>query len=133
MPDPHNLRGCYNVSPKAHIASNAYIDRSGGVTIGDDAIVTEHVRIETHEHDMTPGHRGDESRITHSPLVIGEGAFIGYGSIILASCSSIGPHAVIGAGSVVTHDVPACEVWAGNPARFIRPVTPAPPSQVSTP
>lgn len=32
----------------------------------------------------------------------------------------IGEHAIIGAGSVVTKDVPANEVWAGNPARFIK-------------
>ena len=44
-------------------------------------------------------------------------AEIGARSIILASCTHVGAGAVIGAGSVVTHDVPAGERWAGNPAR----------------
>jgi acetyltransferase-like isoleucine patch superfamily enzyme len=39
--------------------------------------------------------------------------------MILASCSSIGDRAVVGAGAVVTHDVPAREIWAGVPARRI--------------
>ena len=45
--------------------------------------------------------------------------FIGGGSIILKGVT-IGERAVVGAGTVVTKDIPAGEIWAGNPARFIR-------------
>lgn len=48
-----------------------------------------------------------------------EGAFIGACSIILKGVT-IGKHSVIGAGSIVTSNVPDYQVWAGNPARFIR-------------
>ena len=50
-----------------------------------------------------------------------KGASIGAGSSILCGLT-IGEDAVIGMGSVVTNDVPAGEVWWGNPARFIRKV-----------
>lgn len=54
-------------------------------------------------------------------VIIKEGAFIGAHSIILKGVT-IGKHSVIGAGSVVTRDVPDNEVWAGNPAKFIKKI-----------
>ena len=56
----------------------------------------------------------------HTPkTTIENDVWIGLGSIVLAGVT-IHNGAVIGAGSVVTHDVPAYEIWAGNPARKIR-------------
>lgn len=52
--------------------------------------------------------------------VIGDDVWIGMGCFIKAGVT-IHTGAVIGMGSVVTHDVPAYEIWAGNPARLIRP------------
>lgn len=50
------------------------------------------------------------------------GASIGAGSTVLCGVT-IGENAMIGIGSVVTKDVPAGEVWVGNPARFLRKVS----------
>lgn len=50
---------------------------------------------------------------------ISEKAYIGCNTIICKPVT-IGANAIIGAGSVVTKDIPAGEIWAGNPARFIR-------------
>ncbi len=50
---------------------------------------------------------------------IKKGASIGAASVILGGVT-IGENALIGAGSVVTKDVPANELWVGNPARFVR-------------
>ena len=51
--------------------------------------------------------------------IIKNGASIGAGSTVLCGVV-IGENAMIGIGSVVTKDVPAGEVWFGNPARFVR-------------
>ncbi len=54
------------------------------------------------------------------------GASIGANVTVLAGVT-IGEHALVGAGSVVTHDVPAGEIWFGNPARFSGRRAPVPP------
>nr|WP_255122738.1 hypothetical protein [Rhodococcus sp. 14-2470-1b] len=63
----------------------------------------------------------DRSRdVDRTACVIGHDCWIGANSIILPGCRSIGIGAVIGAGSIVTKDVPPFAVVAGNPARVIR-------------
>lgn len=55
-----------------------------------------------------------------TPLEIGGDVWIGARVIVLPGCKRIGAHSIIGAGSVVTHDVPDYAIVAGNPARVIR-------------
>jgi acetyltransferase-like isoleucine patch superfamily enzyme len=62
------------------------------------------------------------------PTVVREGASIGSGTTILCNVI-IGEHAIVGAGSVVTRDVPAHTIVAGNPARVLRSVTSRPEDQ----
>jgi acetyltransferase-like isoleucine patch superfamily enzyme len=57
------------------------------------------------------------------PTLVRRGASIGSGATILSNLV-IGEHAIVGAGSVVTHDVPANAIVAGNPARVLRLITP---------
>lgn len=68
-----------------------------------------------YEVRMTQGRKMKKSK----PILIGEGAFIGMNSIILKGVT-IGKHSIVGAGSVVTKDIPDNEIWAGNPAVFIK-------------
>lgn len=58
--------------------------------------------------------------VTDNPLVIGNDVWIGDRVVVLPGCRAIGDGAVIGAGSVVTRDVPPFTIVAGNPARPIR-------------
>lgn len=56
----------------------------------------------------------------HSPLFIGHDAWVGSNVVITPNCARIGIGAVVGAGSVVTKDVPDFAIVAGNPAKMIR-------------
>lgn len=59
--------------------------------------------------------------IKTKPIRICEGAFIGAGTYIMKGVN-IGKHSIVGAGSIVTKDIPDNEIWAGNPAKFIRKI-----------
>jgi len=61
----------------------------------------------------------DLEKICSDPIIIEEDVFIGANSIVLKGIK-IGARSIIGAGSVVTKNIPPDEVWAGNPAKFIR-------------
>lgn len=61
----------------------------------------------------------DNSKILSARISIGDDVFIGANSIILKGVD-IGDRSIIGAGSVVTKSIPSDEIWAGNPAKFIR-------------
>lgn len=88
------------------------------VNIGAGCIV-----MDTDAHALNAADRiTDNDKNTVSlPVHIKTGAFIGTRSIILKGVT-IGEGSIVGAGSVVTKSVPAGEIWAGNPARFIRKV-----------
>lgn len=87
------------------------------VTIGDDTRIGPAVQIYTAEHPLDARMRRD-GRESGRPVTIGSNVWIGGGAIILPGLR-IGDDAVIGAGSVVTRDVPAGARVAGNPARFL--------------
>jgi acetyltransferase-like isoleucine patch superfamily enzyme len=69
--------------------------------------------------DGNPGQHKDWSHVAMAPIRIGDKAWIGFNSIILKGVT-IGEGAVVGAGSVVTTDVPPYSVVAGNPARIVK-------------
>lgn len=94
-----------------------FMDR-GGITIGDDAFIAPHVQLITENHGLAPDRR---RYLTSRPIVIGNRVWIGAGAIVLPGVC-IGDGAVIGAGSVVTKNVEAGTVVAGNPARPIKTV-----------
>lgn len=71
-----------------------------------------------HSISYTERINGDKN-IKAAPVIIQDSAFIGAHSIILKGVT-IGARSVVGAGSVVAKSIPSDEVWAGNPARFIR-------------
>lgn len=104
--------------------SNATIVVRESVTIGKHVKIGGSVKIyDTDFHSLDPKQRSDASRDQgrNRPVVLGDYSFIGGHSIILKGVS-IGEASIIGAGSVVTRDVPAYEIWGGNPAKFIKKV-----------
>lgn len=99
------------------------------ITIGDNTLLGGGVKIYSSDfHSMNYEYRRDSTQdgLDHryrkcAPVIIGHDCFVGAGSLILKGIT-VGDRAVIGAGSVVTKNVPADELWAGNPARFIRKI-----------
>ena len=87
------------------------------ITIGDNVTIT-HATILT--HDDSPVISLRRRRI--APVVIGSNVFIGFQSLILPGVS-IGDNCIVGAGSIVTKDVPSNSIVAGNPARVIKSLT----------
>jgi maltose O-acetyltransferase len=88
------------------------------IEIGDNLQMGPAVQIYTATHPLEADVRRSGLEYAR-PVNIGHDVWIGGGAIILPGVT-IGDRSVIGAGSVVVHDVPAAKVVAGNPARIIR-------------
>ncbi|WP_294477585.1 sugar O-acetyltransferase [uncultured Bacteroides sp.] len=90
----------------------------GGVTIGDGCQIGHNVVFATLNHILSP----EERKFTHpAPIILGNNVWIGSNSTILQGVT-IGDNAVVGAGAVVTKDVPANTVVGGVPAKFIKTI-----------
>ena len=87
---------------------------AGGITIDDDALIAANVQLLSNNHDLQ-----NRRVITCEPVHICRRVWIGAGSTILPGVT-VGENAVVGAGSVVTHDVEPNTIVAGNPAKLIR-------------
>lgn len=130
-----NPIGCYE-------KCTFFIDRGAVLTIGNNVGISQtalichksitignNVKIgggscifDTDFHSLNPEIRNSNEDSKHKvkkPIVIGDNVFIGAKSIILKGVT-IGKNSIIGAGSVITKSIPENQIWAGNPAKFIR-------------
>jgi acetyltransferase-like isoleucine patch superfamily enzyme len=133
---PWDIRGAQSI----RIGDGAYIgpgvfmlaEPDTPIAIGSKVMFGPRVRV------IASQHRIDDPTIPiidagYSPagnIVIGDESWIGTGATILKGVT-IGRGAVVGAGAVITKDVPAFEIWAGNPARKIRSRLEVPESALS--
>ena len=112
------------IGKRCKIQSHSFICE--GVTIEDEVFVSHNVNF---INDLMPraSNRGGELKTeaewTCTPTLVKKRASIGTGAVILAGVT-IGESALVGAGSVVTKDVPAGAVVVGNPARLLRKLKP---------
>lgn len=90
------------------------------ITIGADCQIGPNVQLLTPTHPVDPTMRRDKLEAAE-PITIGENVWLG-GGVIVCPGVSIGDNSVIGAGAVVTRDIPANVVAVGNPARVIRTI-----------
>ncbi|RYG64550.1 sugar O-acetyltransferase [bacterium] len=88
------------------------------IRIGENVLLAPNVQIYTAYHPLSPEERLTGRELA-APITIGNNVWIGGNAIVLPGVT-IGDNSVIGAGSVVTKDVPANVVAAGNPCRVIR-------------
>ncbi len=91
------------------------------IVIGDSVMIGPNVTIATAGHPVDPELRRKVAQF-NLPVRIGNNVWIGGGVVILPGVS-IGDDTVIGAGSIVTKDIPAGVVAVGNPCRVLRPIT----------
>ena len=91
------------------------------IRIGDGVMIAPSVTLTTTGHPVHPDLRVDFRRFSE-PIVIEDKVWIGSNAVVLPGVR-IGYGAVVGAGSVVTHDIPAMTVAVGVPARVARPIT----------
>lgn len=113
---------------RSHLVCHSRID------IGNDVLIAWGVTIVDHNsHSINWMHRASDVKefargvkswhhVGRAPVVVRDRAWIGFNTIVLMGVT-IGEGAVIGAGAVVTKDVPAYSIAAGNPARVIRELT----------
>jgi acetyltransferase-like isoleucine patch superfamily enzyme len=134
-----NLYGCavgdntkigafVEVQKNAHIGSNCKISSHTficeGVTIEDDVFIGHGVMFinDTYPRATENGQLQTESDWSVEPTIVHKGSSIGSNCTILSHIM-IGENAIVGAGSVVTKDVPPNTIVAGNPAKVLRTVT----------
>ncbi|MGJ9404217.1 sugar O-acetyltransferase [Arthrobacter sp. KK5.5] len=88
------------------------------ITIGEDCQIGPNVQLLTPTHPLEPQPRRDKLEAAR-PITIGDNVWIGGGATILPGVA-VGENSIVGAGAVVTKDVPANTVVVGNPARVAR-------------
>lgn len=108
--------GAYSGISNSTISCRQSITIYEHVLIGANCIIADN---DFHPIDWKERRENQLGNIKIKSVVIRNNVFIGANCIILKGVT-IGEHSVIGAGSVVTHDVPPDEIWAGNPARFVK-------------
>ncbi len=114
---PHNI----TIGDNVWVSKNVALYAANGITIGNDVVIAKDVSLISANH----GFRDKSRKINQQgmetgapPITIGNDVWVGEKAIILKAVN-IGDGAVIGAGAVVTKDVPAYAVVAGNPAKII--------------
>jgi len=109
----HIRRTGVQIGTRCLICKLVTLDKTGKIIIGNNVTISGKTIILSHDgSDVVTG------KIHKGVTTIKDGAFIGLNAIVLTGVT-IGSNAVVGAGSVVTKDIPNREIWAGNPAKKI--------------
>ena len=115
-----------NWGRNTHLGSNVYANFNltlvddTDIYVGDSVMFGPNVTVATAGHPIDPELRRKVAQF-NIPVRIGNNVWIGAGAVILPGVT-IGDDSVIGAGSIVTKDIPAGVVAVGNPCRVLRPI-----------
>ena len=123
-PGPGGLRLGENVLICSFVSVNA---ACGEIVIDEYSMIAQNVALIAANHGLAPGqsYRLQPLDARKTGIHIEANVWIGCNSVVLPGVR-IGRNSVVGAGSVVTKDIPPDEIWGGVPARFIRSVAPGP-------
>lgn len=107
------------------ISQTSLIAHNSDITIGDNVKIGGGTCIYTTDfHSIDPKCRASSYDINNAickPVTIGNNVFIGARCMVLKGVS-IGDDSIVGAGSIVTKSIPPRQIWAGNPAKFIKSI-----------
>ena len=110
-----------HVGKNVVINFNANLVDDGEIFIGDDCMIGPNCNIVTSVHPVSPKLRKHKLQF-NKPVHIGNNVWLGAGVTVLPGIK-IGDNSIVGAGSVVTHDVEPNTIVAGVPARLLRHIT----------
>lgn len=116
--------GCYcHIGADTVINHGAYLMDGGSITIGKHCFIGPNCGMYTAVH-ATIAEQRNQGLEKALPIVIGDHCWFG-GDVTILPGVTIGSNTIIGAGSVVTKDIPANVIAVGNPCRVLRPITEA--------
>ena len=98
------------------------------IVIGQDVLIGPNCSLYTAIHPTEPGPRRAKWE-SAAPITLGDNVWLG-GSVVVCPGVTIGENAIVGAGAVVTRDIPANSIAVGNPARVIRALDPTLPRPI---
>lgn len=110
----------FTIGKNCIINENVNIDTTGNVIMDNNVKIGVDVLIFTHIHNLFTKPKVPVDDITATTLKIDDGVVIGARAIILSSCHYIGKNARIGAGAVVTKDIPDNAIAVGVPAKVVK-------------
>lgn len=115
----HKSQGvCFDGFPE-YIHTDAYLDASGGLTIGDKVVISTNVIVLSHDWSfLKRASMAADKDTAFRSVCIGKNSFIGAGAILLPG-TIIGKSCIVGAGTVVKGNVPDYAIVVGNPAKVI--------------
>lgn len=115
------LEGTLVIGNHVRIHRGSRITAAGSLILEDDVLIAPEVFITDHNHGMDPQVAGGYSKqpLVVKPVKIGEGSWLGQRACIMPGVT-IGKHCIIGAASVVTHDIPDYCIAAGVPAKVVK-------------
>jgi acetyltransferase-like isoleucine patch superfamily enzyme len=99
--------------------NGAGLQCGAAITVGDDCILGSCTIVDTDHHSVEVDRRRPGAVVQSGPVVIGRNVWVAGAAAVLKGVT-IGDDSVVGYGAVVTADVPAGVVVAGNPARVVR-------------
>lgn len=98
------------------------------IVIGQDVLIGPNCSLYTAIHPTEPGPRRAKWE-SAAPITLGDNVWLG-GSVVICPGVTIGENTIVGAGAVVTRDIPANSIAVGNPARVIRALDPTLPRPI---
>jgi len=112
----------FSIGDNSSLSCNTTVFATFGVTIGKNCLISSNCGISSYNHITNSLDRMSDTDLDvnySKPVIVKDNVWVGMNTCILPGVT-IGNNAIIGSGSVVTKNVPENQIWAGNPAKFLK-------------